>query len=126
MALRRRVFCDEQGVDPAAEFDGLDQSCRQLVALDGGEIVGTCRLRVLEPGVVKLERMAVERDRRRGGAGRSLCEAAAAIAADIGGRRLVVHAQRQAEPFYASCGYLARGETFMEEGIPHVKMECEL
>jgi predicted GNAT family N-acyltransferase len=126
MALRRRVFCEEQGVDPSAEFDGLDEHCRQIVALEDGVVIGTCRLRGLEPGAVKLERMAVERSWRVSGAGRSLCDAADRLAGEMGASRIVLHAQRQAEGFYASCGYAPRGETFIEEGIPHVLMEREV
>jgi predicted GNAT family N-acyltransferase len=123
MALRRRVFCEEQGVDPSAEFDGLDDDCRQVVAIEGGAVIGTCRLRALEPGAVKLERMAVEPSARESGAGRSLCTAADRLAAEMGADRIVLHAQRQAEAFYASCGYAPRGDTFIEEGIPHILME---
>lgn len=127
MALRRRVFCDEQGVSEEAEFDGLDEESRHLVVVDEqGGVIGTCRLREAEPGTLKLERMAVDAEWRRTGAGRSLCLAAARLAGELGAERIVLHAQRRAEAFYASCGYEAEGETFFEEGIPHVKMALEI
>jgi predicted GNAT family N-acyltransferase len=39
---------------------------------------------------------------------------------------MVLNAQRRAEPFYASHGYAAEGETFMEAGIEHVRMRKAL
>ncbi len=74
MDLRVRVFCDEQGVDPEAELDDLDDEATQIVALDESGVVATCRLRLIGRRC-KLERMAVERRRRGTGVGRKLLEA---------------------------------------------------
>jgi predicted GNAT family N-acyltransferase len=52
--------------------------------------------------------------------------AAERLAAERGVSELVLHAQRACEAFYAACGYAAEGETFFEEGIPHVLMRREL
>ena len=43
LALRERVFCDEQGVTLEADQDGLDPEALQLVAYDGAQL--TWRLR---------------------------------------------------------------------------------
>jgi predicted GNAT family N-acyltransferase len=66
--------------------------------------------------------MAVAAEARRSGIGRRLMAAAEAEARDRGAAEVVLHAQRQAEPFYAACWYRAEGDTFEEEGIPHVVM----
>ncbi|MGI8726583.1 MAG: GNAT family N-acetyltransferase, partial [Solirubrobacterales bacterium] len=66
--LRRTVFCGEQGVSEEAEFDGRDEDATQIVAVDGGEVVGTCRL-LFEPPDCRLGRMAVAEQARGGGAG---------------------------------------------------------
>jgi predicted GNAT family N-acyltransferase len=121
MDLRVRVFCDEQGVDREAELDALDGEATQIVALYERGVVATCRLRLIGRSC-KLERMAVERRYRGAGAGRRLLEAAEDEAGRQGATSMLLHAQRRAEGFYAAGGYVAVGETFVEEGIEHVAM----
>jgi predicted GNAT family N-acyltransferase len=125
MDLRVRVFCDEQGVDRDAEFDQLDDEATQIVALDKAEVIATCRLRLLDE-TCKLERMAVEHRHRGGGAGRRLLEAAENEARRQGASAMVLHAQRRTEGFYAGAGYRAEGDSFLEEGIEHVRMTKSL
>ena len=121
MALRRRVFCDEQGVSRAEEFDGLDAEATQVVALDESGVVATCRLRFLDRDC-KLERMAVERRLRGLGAGAALLEASEGIAREAGAERMVLNAQVAAKGFYAGGGYEPEGDPFVEASIEHVRM----
>lgn len=124
-ALRVRVFCEEQGVSRAEELDGLDQESLHLIAADESGVVATCRLRF--PGeACKLERMAVEARLRGRGAGARLLEGAEEAAREHGAGTVVLHAQRRAEPFYASHGYAAEGEPFLEAEIEHVRMTKSL
>jgi predicted GNAT family N-acyltransferase len=125
LELRVQVFCEEQGVDPGEELDGLDQKCTQIVALDETGVVATCRLRPVEGGS-KLERMAVERNRRKSGVGRVLLERAEEHAHAGGAPRMVLHTQRSAEGFYAKAGYEVEGDAFMEAEIEHVRMTKDL
>ncbi len=123
--LRLRVFSEEQGVARKAEIDGLDPAATHLVALRRGSVVATCRLRYPQ-GHCKLERMAVEKNFRQIGIGTALLAEAEREALRQGVSEMVLHAQRQVEGFYASCGYLAEGDTFLSEGIPHVQMRKRL
>jgi predicted GNAT family N-acyltransferase len=123
--LRLRVFSGEQGVSPEGEVDGLDAEATHIVAVRRGEVVATCRLRFPQ-GRCKLERMVVEQNLRRTGIGSALLEEAEREALRQGAVEVVLHAQRQVEDFYAACGYAAEGETFLEEGIPHVQMRRPL
>lgn len=122
-AIRRRVFCDEQHVDPALEFDGLDASCQQYLAFRNGRPVGTARLREAAPGAVKIERVAVLPNERRKGIGGALMARAIADARAAGAQRIAIHAQCHAEHFYAGLGFRTVGGVFDEAGIPHVRME---
>lgn len=124
-ALRLRVFAEEQGISPEAEVDGLDPEATHILILRNGETVATCRLR-FPRGTCKLERMAVERTLRETGIGTKLLEEAEREAVRQGSEEMILHAQLQVEGFYASCGYVAAGETFLEEGIEHVKMRKAL
>jgi predicted GNAT family N-acyltransferase len=125
LQLRLRVFSGEQGIAREAELDGLDPEATHIVVLRQGEPVGTCRLR-FPGGTCKLERMAVDPDFRGRGLGTRLVDAAEREASARGATEVVLHAQRQVEGFYAGCGYVAEGDTFLSEGIPHVLMRKTL
>lgn len=119
--LRVRVFSGEQRIAPEAEIDGLDPAATHVIALRRGRVVGTCRLRYSR-GQGKVERMAVDPSLRRTGIGARLVAAAEESALARGCQELALHAQLRSREFYAACGYESEGETFLEEGIPHVLM----
>ncbi|QLH83377.1 GNAT family N-acetyltransferase [Halosimplex pelagicum] len=130
LAVRREVFIEEQGVPEDIEMDGKDDEAIHFVALDGDsaddEPVGAARLREVEPGVGKVERVAVVADRRGEGLGRALMDRLEATAADRGIDRLVMHAQTHVEAFYRRLGYETTSDVFEEAGIDHVEMEKSL
>ena len=125
LALREQVFCVEQGVELGADRDGLDDYAIQLVAVEDGRVIGTCRV-LIEGGVGRLGRMAVEARSRGRGLGPAILAAAERAARDAGARLMRLHAQRYVEDMYAAAGYTAYGEPFVEEGIAHVSMEKPL
>ena len=124
--LRYRVFCQEQGVSERSERDGRDgDGALHLVALADGRLVGTCRL-ITSRRTVTLSRMAVEADFRRSGAGAALLREAESHARRARAKRISLHAQTYALPFYQRAGYMTHGPMFVEEGIDHVAMELKL
>lgn len=123
--LRVRVFCDEQGVPIAEELDGLDAEAVQIVALDESGVIATCRLRSVGK-TCKLERMAVDRRLRGRGVGTRLLATAEEEARAEGAETILLHAQREAEGFYAAAAYVSEGGTFLEAGIEHVAMRKAL
>jgi predicted GNAT family N-acyltransferase len=125
LRLRHDVFCVEQGVPEREELDGRDHEGIHLVAVEGGEVVATCRL-VMVGRTGQFSRLAVARSARRRGIATALLEAADAEARAAGGRRLVLHAQTYARALYEQSGYLPRGRPFREAGIEHIAMEKEL
>jgi predicted GNAT family N-acyltransferase len=124
--LRMEVFCEEQGVPRELELDGLDDQATHVVALDETGVIATSRLREVEPGVWKLERMAVDARFRNLGVGARLLAGAEQEARAQGAREIMLTAQIRAERFYASHGYDPEGEPFMEAGIEHVAMRKAL
>jgi predicted GNAT family N-acyltransferase len=126
LLLREEVFCSEQGVPLEEERDAHDASALHLVAVAGGDLVGTCRLIAGDDGLWKLGRMAVRRAARGTGVGMALLAEAERAAAARGARRLGFTAQTHAIGFYRRGGYRTLGGVFDDAGIPHVWMERPL
>lgn len=125
-AIREAVFVDEQKVDLALEFDGLDDVAEHLLATLDGEAAGTLRIRAIDEGTAKIERVAVLKPARGRAIGAALISAALADLRDRGFRRAILHAQTHALDFYAKLGFAARGAVFEEDGIPHRAMRIDL
>jgi predicted GNAT family N-acyltransferase len=121
--VREEVFVREQGVPPALEYDDLDPVSDHAVARDpAGRAIGTGRL--LPDG--RIGRMAVLADARGQGVGAAILAALMERARARGMNDVLLFAQCHAVPFYARFGFVAEGETYLEAGIPHVKMRQRL
>ena len=125
LKLRHDVFCVEQGVPEREELDGRDHEGIHLVAVEDGELLGTCRL-LFVGRTAQFSRLAVRADARRRGIATALLEEAEAETRQAGGRRLVLHAQTYAQQLYENAGYRTRGSVFREAAIEHIAMEKEL
>ena len=125
LELRKRVFVGEQGVTLDADQDGRDHEAVHVVAIEGDRVIGTCRL-LVESGVARLGRMAVEPALRGRGIGAEVLAAAERCALAAGASAVRLHAQVAARSLYERAGYEPRGDTFMEEGIEHQTMEKPL
>ena len=122
MDLRVRVFCEEQGVAREIELDGSDAGTTMIIALDGRDVIATCRLR-FSGETCTLERMAVEAGRRRQGVGRQLLSGAEAAARGGGATEMHLKGQLAARGFYERTGYAAVSEEIVKDaGIDHVRM----
>lgn len=126
LAVRERVFVEEQDVPMDRERDGRDDEAVHLVAYDGDSPVGAARLRDYGDHdgdrVGKLERVAVLPERRGEGLGTRLTREAERVAREEGFDRLRLDAQTHATGFYERLGYEAVGEVFPDAGIPHRSM----
>lgn len=117
-AIRRKVFVEEQGVDPKLEWDNEDVSTHFLALLDN-QPCGACRYRKTENGY-KLERFAVLKEFRGKRVGQALV---AAALDDIPDNAVIyLNAQTDAVSLYAKFGFSTEGELFEEAGIMHYRM----
>jgi predicted GNAT family N-acyltransferase len=120
--IRRSVFQEEQGVEPALDFDGLDEIAEHLIAYLDNQPVGTTRIRYLDQQTAKIERLAVLPIARGRGIGKKLMEKALEMAVQQEIKEVVVSAQDYVKGLYQQLGFEQVGEKFAEAGILHVKM----
>ena len=126
LAVRLRVFVQEQSVPIEEEVDDQDNEAVHAVAELRGVIVATGRLILQQFPIVYIGRMAVDIDHRRHGIGGKLLIFLENHARDLGGGKVILHAQEYVKSFYVSHGYEEQGEVFMEANIPHVLMSKDL
>lgn len=123
--IRRIVFLVEQHVPKAEEWDGLDDKSKHIIVTYSGKPVACARIRFLG-NKAKLERIAVLKPYRKMGVGRSLVGYMVSYSRRRKAAQAVMNAQVHAKGFYQLCGFRPFGKTFMEAGIPHVKMHMKL
>lgn len=148
-ALRRAVFCIEQGIFVGDDRDDID-ACAQLLvaqACVGGmpdEVVGTVRIHQAEPGLPGVpaesglpgvpaepgtwwgSRLAVHAAfRHQGRIGATLIRLAVASAHAQGARRFLAHVQAQNVPLFEKLHWSALGAETLH-GRPHERMAADL
>lgn len=123
--IRWAVFVNEQGVSALSEFDELDAIATHFLLRCDGVAAGTARL-YRKDGVARIGRVAVLQAYRGRGLGAELMTQAVQEARRQGCGVIVIHAQVQAQSFYARLGFEVQGKEFEEEGIPHVAMKISI
>jgi len=130
-ALRRVVFCEEQGVFPGDDRDAIDEIAITIVALSSfavatQEVVGTVRIHEAEPGIWWGSRLAVSADYRRISAlGTSLIRLAVSSAHARGCKRFYAHVQTQNALMFRRLGWATIDEIVLH-GRPHHFMHADL
>lgn len=125
MRARVDVFVVEQHC-PYPELDGKDSQAHHLSAWnDAGELFAY--LRVLPPGLrftsPAIGRVLTTAQARGSGLGRELMMRGIKHCLDLyPGQDIELGAQHHLAPFYASLGFVAYGEVYLEDGIPHIDM----
>jgi predicted GNAT family N-acyltransferase len=119
-AIRRKVFVDEQGVDPALEYD-KEENAHHYLLMISDKVVATARWRETEKGI-KLERFAVLPEFRNRGFGEIILKEVLkdVIATE---QTIYLHSQLRAVPFYERNGFVKKGPVFYEANMGHYYME---
>ncbi|RED60243.1 GNAT family N-acetyltransferase [Cohnella lupini] len=124
--IRVEVFVNEQGVPRELEMDEYDASpdaCHHFLVLDGELPVATGRFKEYEPGVAKMQRIAVMKSLRGSGVGKYLVLGMEKAAKELGFKTSLLDAQCSAEAFYLRLGYRTISEEpFLDADILHVRM----
>ncbi len=122
IAVRMRVFVEEQRIPADAELDAADATALHAVAVESGRIVGTGRLIDLGERQGQIGRMAVDQEHRRHGTGGRILLFLEEQGRQQGMTEFILHAQEYVKSFYAGHGYTEHGDVFLEVDIPHVEM----
>ena len=121
-AIRTPVFIEEQFVAPDFEWDEIDHSALDLLAML--ENVPVACLRIID--YHKIGRMAVLKAFRRHGLGAALLLEAVKLCKAHGSNCVYLSAQTHAIEFYQRYGFKVTSEVYQDVHIPHVDMQLEL
>ncbi|RPD40091.1 GNAT family N-acetyltransferase [Chitinophaga barathri] len=120
--LRDKILRRPLGLTFSPEY--LQQEITDVLigGFEETKIVGCCILSPVDEQTVQLRQMAVDNTLQKTGAGSRILAFAEEQARAGGFSELMMHARREAVPFYVKNGYEVRGEEFTEVNIPHYEM----
>jgi ElaA protein len=125
MSLRESIFVVEQNV-PYLDADGRDPYCHHLTGYINGRLVAYARVLpkdLFETGFFSFGRVVVHLDQRGSGIGRQLVARVLAYLDEIrGDTPIKISSQLYLKDFYASFGFAAHGEPYVEDQILHIEM----
>ena len=123
-SLRSEVFVVEQDC-VYQDIDGKDQKARHLLGKKNNEIIAYSR--IFKPGDYFKEasfgRAVVKKSERGKGIGDELVVNSVK---NIPEHKIKISAQSYLKEFYAKHGFKAKGEEYLEDGIPHMAMYLSL
>ncbi len=125
LQLRSEVFVVEQDC-VYQDIDGKDQKALHVLGTVEGNIVAYTR--VFKPGdyleKAAIGRVVVASDFRKRDFGKAIMQASiAAVENHFNTTAIGLSAQTYLLNFYNDLGFSALGETYLEDGIPHIYME---
>jgi len=126
-ALRRQVFCIEQGLFDGDDTDAIDSTALTLVAVDGGgAVIGTVRIHHAGDDVWWGSRLAVAKvARRQAAVGSGLIRLAVGAARAYGCSTFLAHVQQQNVAMFRQLHWQALADVVLH-GRPHSLMRAGL
>ena len=126
LQLRSEVFVVEQQCI-YLDMDGKDQKALHVLGYSEEGILLGCT-RIFGPGDyledASIGRVAVRKTHRGEGLGKKIVEASMnAIQARFGSGQITLSAQTYLKAFYRDLGFVEIGDTYLEDGIPHILMQ---
>ena len=118
--IRRKVFVEEQKVDPELEYDEHESIAQHFLVYVDDIPCGTARWRKTANGI-KLERFAILPEYRNQGIGDTLVQKVLEDVIALN-QTIYLHSQLKACNLYRRNGFKEEGDIFLEAGIEHYKM----
>jgi ElaA protein len=126
LRLRQEVFIIEQQCN-YLDCDNRDQESYHLLGKENGRAVAYCRLLPkgsAYPDFASIGRVLTHQDVRRDGHGRPMMREAVRICQELWPEAQIrIGAQSYLNAFYTGLGFVSTGEHYLEDDIPHQKMD---
>ncbi|MDX1277366.1 GNAT family N-acetyltransferase [Oceanihabitans sediminis] len=124
LQLRSEVFVVEQNC-VYQDIDGKDEKALHVLAYKEGQLVAYTR--VFKPGIyfkeASIGRVLVAEKQRKHKYGYAIMESSIeAIKNYYNEKTIKISAQTYLRKFYNNLGFVAIGEEYLEDGIPHIEM----
>lgn len=123
LELRERILRKPLGLTVTEAEKQMDLGDYLLGAFEGDKIKGCLILQKKEDGSVKMRQVAVCETAQGRGIGRAMLHAAYDVLRGWGVTKLYCHARGTAVDFYRQNGWAVTSETFLEQNIPHCRMD---
>lgn len=123
--IRKKVFVEEQNVPVDLEIDGLDPDAEHFIAFLNNKSIGCARIRS-EKNIAKLERIAIIKEYRNKGFGRTLTDFLIDYCRNNNYKEIRLHSQTYVSDFYEKLGFIPIGDFFYEAGIEHIEMYMKI
>jgi len=128
LKVRADVFIIEQKCI-YKDIDGKDEKARHVLGKENNEIIAYTR--ILEEdeqyNYPSISRVVVKKQNRGEERGKKIMkETIKYIVEELKEKTIVLAAQKYLEKFYRDLGFIAEGEEYLEDEIPHQKMILKL
>ena len=125
LQLRSEVFVVEQDC-VYQDIDFKDQKALHVLGFKNDTIIAYTR--IFKPGYyfenASIGRVVVKESERKFGYGHELMKVSIkAIETEFKVTEITISAQLYLKKFYESHGFIQIGETYLEDGIPHIRMD---
>ncbi len=125
LQLRNEVFSVEQNC-VYQDADNKDQPAYHLCGWDGNTLAAYCR--ILPKGISydhpSIGRVVTSAQYRKGGYGKELMKLAVEKTIEqFNDPVIIISAQLYLKKFYEAIGFVQVSDQYMEDGIPHIKMQ---
>ncbi|MBM7583790.1 ElaA protein [Bacillus pakistanensis] len=123
---RVKVFVVEQNC-PYQEVDDHDPHALHVFKLEKENKISAYARIILDDEVCAFGRVLVTREFRHQGLGNELLEVVMNyIKSEINANKIKIEAQSHLESFYGAFGFNKVSNEYLEDGIPHITMVCNL
>lgn len=124
--LRQQVFTQEQGFPAEIDIDEYDDAALHVVLYLNQQPAAVLRCVLLDNGLIKVGRVAVQKSHRGKGLGREMMKFVQQYGTANQYQKIGLSAQHTAISFYQSLGYQTEGEMYDEDGMDHIFMSLSL